>query len=413
MDFSSIKASVARMFSPVETKSAVVPYDAWGLEGFLTPTTISSVVVSSQSAMRVPAVALAVNLIASSIGSLPARIVRSDSGSKEILVDHPAFGLIARAANDRLSAGKLRERLAMDALLHGNGFAFANRVDGRVVEILRLEPSAIGIQIEPTTGEVLYRLNAAGGRILDPRDVIHIPAPVSFDGVTGVSPIQLAREAIALAITMEARAAKLFGVSARPSGVIEFADKMGEEDLKRIGTGWRAAHEGGGNAGKTALLHGGGKFTPFTFSSVDAQFLEMRREQIVEIARAFGVPATMLFELSNGTFANTEQQGRQFVTFTLAPWLSTFAGELGRALLGDEDGASIEFDTDALVAVDTAARTDRIAKLRAAGVMTANDARRELGLPAHADGDRLDSPFTTAGNAAPSTTETKKEQAAA
>ena len=108
----------------------------------------------------------------------------------------------------------------------------------------------------------------------------------------------------------------------------------------------------------------------------------------------------MLFELSGGTFSNTEATGSAIHDlFTLAPWLSTFADEFGRALLTDDerDDHAIEFDTGALVAVDTAARTDRIAKLRSSGVMTANDARRELGLPAHADGDRLDSPHTTPG----------------
>ncbi len=401
MAFEILKSSVAKLFSAPEQKSAVVTYDNWGLDAFLAPATLSNVVVNAQTAMRVPAVAAAVNLIAGAIGTLPARIVRTVDGSKETAIDHPAARLVATAANDRVSAGALRQRLALDALLHGNGVAFANRVNGRVIEIVRIDPHAVSIQLDPMTGEAIYRSTADKSRILDPRDVIHIPAPVSFDGVTGVSPIALAREAIGLAIVMEARAAKLFGVSARPAGVIEVPGNVGEEAIRRMGAGWRAAQEGAENGGKTPILHDGATFNPLTFSSVDAQFVELRKEQTVEIARAFGVPATMLFELSGGTFSNTEQQGRQFVTFTLAPWLSTFTDEFGRALLSDDerDDHAIEFDTGALVAVDTAARTDRIAKLRSAGVFTANDARRELGLPAHTDGDRLDSPHTTPGAA--------------
>ena len=413
MAFEVIKTSVAKLFGASEQKSLITPYDAWGLDAFLTPSTISNVVVTPQIAMRVPAVNAAVNLIAGAIGSLPARIVQNVEGSK-ITAEHQAARLVSVAANDRTSAGKLRERLAFDALLHGNGFAFANRVGGRVVEIIRLDPHAVTVQVDIMTGEAIYRSAVEKGRILDPRDVIHIPAPVSFDGVTGISPIQLAREAIGLAITMEARAAKLFGTSARPSGVIEVPGNVGDDTVKRMGAGWRAAHEGMDNAGRTPILHDGATFRPLVFSSVDAQFLEMRREQVVEIARAFGVPATMLFELSHGTFANTEQQGRQFTTFTLAPWLSTFVDEFGRALLTEDErqNHAIEFDTGALVAVDTAARTDRIAKLRSAGVFTANDARRELGLPAHADGDRLDSPHTTPGATASTTSTPDMETAA-
>lgn len=355
--------------------------------------------------MRVPAVAAAVNLISSSIGTLPARIVRTDNGSKVVAEDHDAFRLVARFANDRVSAGKLRERLAMDALLHGNAYAYANRVGNRVVEIVRLDPASVSLQLDPRTGEPIYR-STVDKHVFDPATLIHIPAPTSFDGVSGVSPIFLAKEAIGLALVMEARAAKLFGVSARPSGVIEVPQNVGEDALKRMGAGWRAAHEGAENSGRTPILHDGASFKPMIFSSVDAQFLEMRREQTLEIARAFGVPPTMIAELSAGTFANTEQQSLQFIKHTLAPWLSTFADELARALLTDDerDTYAIEFDVDALIAIDTAARTDRIAKLRSAGVMTANDARAELGLPAHDEGDTLTSPHTTAG-AAPSANE--------
>lgn len=397
MAFDRVRSLVEKVLGAPEQKAApAFPFDTWGLDGFLAPVTISNVAVTTQSAMRVPAVAAAVTLISTSIGSIPASITRTVNGSKVDATDHPAFRLVAKAANDRVTAGKLRERLVYDALTQGNGFAFASRVGGRVIEIVRLDPLAVLIQLDQMAGEAVYR-STVNGRIFDPADLIHVPAPVSFDGVTGVSPIQLAREAIALAIVMEARAAKLFGASARPAGTIEIPGDVPEERVKRMGANWRAAHEGAENGGKTPVLTDGARFNPLVFSSVDAQFLEMRREQTVEIARAFNVPATMLQELQHGTFANTEQMARQFVTYTLTPWLSTIAGELERALLTDEDrdDHSVEFDTDALLAVDTATRVDRIQKLRSAGVLTANDVRREEGYPALPDGDTLASPFTT------------------
>ncbi|MCQ0986030.1 phage portal protein [Jiella sp. LLJ827] len=356
--------------------------------------------------MRVPAVSAAVTLISTSIGSIPASITRTVNGSKVEATNHPAFRLVAKAANDRVSAGKLRERLIFDALTTGNGYAFANRVNGRVIETVRLDPAAVSIQLDQMTGEAIYR-STANGAVLDPADLIHVPAPVTFDGVTGVSPIQLAREAIALAIVLEQRAARLFGTSARPAGVIQAPQGVTPEAAAKAKASWEASHGGAEVSGKTPVLYDGMTFEPLIFSSVDAQFIESRREQTVEIARAFNVPATMLQELQHGTFSNTEQMARQFVTYTLTPWLSTIAGELERALLSDEDrdDHSIEFDTDALLAVDTATRVDRIQKLRSAGVLTANDVRREEGYPALPDGDTLASPFTTS-NTNEITTET-------
>ena len=413
MAFEVLKSSVAKLFSAPEQKSAPLCYDSWGLDAFLAPATISNVVVTPQTALKVPAVASAINLISGAMATIPARLMRNIDGSKEVASEHPASRLVSTVANERVSAGALRQRLTTDALLFGNAYAFANRVNGRVLEIVRLDPNAVSVQIDQLTGSPIYRSTTDKGRIFDADELIHIPAPTSLDGVTGIPVIHLAREAIGLAITMEARAAKLFGVSARPSGVIEFTDKLDEDTVKRIAAGWRAAHEGMDNAGRTAILHAGGKFNPHEFKSTDAQFAELWREQIIQIARAFNVPPSMIFELTSGTFANVEAQSRQFVNFTLAPWIAKFRDEFERALLTEDerDTYSIDFETSALIAVDTTAATDRVAKLRAAGVWTANDARRELGLPAHVDGDRLDSPHTTPG-AAPGVSDVSAKQGA-
>lgn len=60
----------------------------------------------------------------------------------------------------------------------------------------------------------------------------------------------------------------------------------------------------------------------FAMTLADAQFAENRLEQIREIARVFRVRPTMLFELSRGTWSNTEEMTRQFYNITLKPWLT-------------------------------------------------------------------------------------------
>lgn len=56
-------------------------------------------------------------------------------------------------------------------------------------------------------------------------------------------------------------------------------------------------------------------------TSTDSQFLEHRLEQVREIARVFGVPPHMLFELSRATWSNAEQMGATFLQLCLRPWL--------------------------------------------------------------------------------------------
>lgn len=86
------------------------------------PTT-PGVVVSSNSAMRVPAVLHAVRLISENVGSVPCKLYRETGDSKEAAKDHPAHKITHSRANEWTSAGQLRIDLTVDALLHGAGFA--------------------------------------------------------------------------------------------------------------------------------------------------------------------------------------------------------------------------------------------------------------------------------------------------
>lgn len=389
----------------VERKSAPSVVNLWGLEAFLSPNTLAGPTVNSETAMRVPAVAAAVSLIADTVGTLPAKVfVRDDNGGKQPASDHPAYRLVHDDASEEVSASALRTQLTADALRFGNGYAFANRLDdGRVFEFIRLDPRSISVDLRDD-GARRYRLTGSTPRELSARDVLHIPA-FSFDGTSGVSPIDLAREPIALALRLEQHAATLFANGGRPSGILTTPEDLGDEGLKNVAESWHAAHAGA-NTGKTAVLEKDMKFQSMALSSVDAQFLELRVFQTLEIARAFRVPPSMLFELSRATWGNAEEMGRIFLTMTLAPWLRTWSDAYRRLLLDENDRAThlVDFIVDDLLRADFATRATAYAQYRAMGAMTANEVRAGLNLPAKDGGDDLSNPNITtapAANSAP------------
>ncbi|CAJ0861886.1 hypothetical protein AMST5_01438 [freshwater sediment metagenome] len=398
----------------LQTK-ALTP-DTWPADLLAAPT-LSGVSVTPETALSVPAVANAVSLISGAVGSLPLTLYREDGQGKVEATDHPAFEVIADAANDWTSSSALRTQLAIDAMLHGDGFALANRLpSGEIFELIRLMPGSVVVFYDPNTGEPTYRHNPqAGASTLGVtaqataasadtshdyryQDIIHVTPPLSVNGITGVAPIQHAREAIALALVLEQYAARLFGNGARPSGVLSFEGKLDKVTSDRIRDSWNSAHAGAAS-GKTAVLEQGAKFQQLALASTDAQFLEMRQFAIVEIARAFGVSPVMIGDASRATWSNAEQYNRQFLTYSLAPWLRGFEAAYRRVVLTPEErrSYSISFDTSDLLRGDSAARGEFIAKMRAAGVMTANEARAFEDLPAHAEGDTLINPFTQSG----------------
>lgn len=385
----SIMSSLARFVGRghPEQKSITLT-DAAALSLFGIVPAASGVSVTAASAMRVPAVRRGVSLIAEAVATLP---FKTYTANKDAAKDHASYGLVHDWANEWTSAEQLRELLTADALLTGHGFAQVVRIAGRPVELHRMDPSAVALEYDDF-GEPSYRvqLKSGGSVVLAHQDVLHI------QGLQGVSPIMLAREAIALALAAEGHLAGFFKNGGRPSGVIMHPNKLDAEALKKLAASWFKSH-GGDQSGSTAILDEGMTFKEIAVKLADAEFSEVRREQVREIARAFNVPPALLYELSRGTWSNFEQSHRDFLTGTLRPWIARWQAAYTRVLLAPEERADfyIEATPDDLLSVEFAARATAYSQYRAMGAMTANEVRGGLNLPPMAQGNELSNPFTT------------------
>ena len=379
-----------------KSEKALILTDPAAFELFGMTPTATGIYVSGNSALRVPAVACAVALISETIGAMPAEAHLS--ATKETAKEHAAYKLVHDEANEWTSAGQLREALTIDALLTGNGYAHVVRLsDGTPFELHRLDPASVRVDHEPD-GEPFYIVQTAdqGQRRFSHRDILHV-SPFG-----GVSPITLGREAIALALAFEQHVASLFANGARPSGIIKSDKVLDVEAKKKIAASWFSTHAGR-NAGGTAILDEGMTYDQLSMTLADAQFAENRLEQIREIARVFRVPPTMLFELTRGTWSNTEEMARQFYAITLKPWLTSWAWAYARVLFTPEERAAyyVEFVTDDLLTTNAAARAGAYGQYRSMGVMTANEVRSGLNLAPLPDGNSLANPYTTSGTSTP------------
>lgn len=344
--------------------------------------------VSAATALTVPAVAAAVRVISEAAASLDIRVIRTDGNAQVDDDEHPAAKLLHGDVNGWTSAYELIRDLVAAALTRdAGGMAWVNRVDGKPIEIINYEPSVLSVAYEDTR-EPKYRL---GSRPVPASDIIHLR------GAFSRCPLTLAREAIAVAHVMEAHASRLFKNGARPGGVIEFPKGLGDEGLKKMKAAWRAAHEGSENTGKTAILWDGATFKAMTLNSTDAQFLELRKFQILEIARAFRVPPSMLFELDRATWSNSEQMGFEFLTYTLEPWLQALEATLSRALFAPEERSTyrILFDRDDLTRASLTERATAISSLISARVLNPNEGRDWIDLAPYAGGNEFLNPNIT------------------
>ncbi|WP_331498097.1 phage portal protein [Paracoccus sediminilitoris] len=379
-----------------EAKSLAYP-DADLMALFGATTTASGVVVGEATALHVPAVGAAIRAISEAAATLDIGVVEIQGGIAKPAIDHPAYGILTGQANGWTSSFDFIRDLTAAALVRDEGgLAWVNRLNGKPFEVIQMAPGAIQATYDAMTREPSYTIN---GKAEAAQNVIHLRGPF------GKSPLSLAREAIGTAMMLDRHASNLFTNGARPGGALKFPKTMSEDSVKKARAAWRATHEGGDGQGRTAILYDGAEFEAFAFTSTDAQFLENRKFQILEIARAFRVPPSMLFELDRATWSNTEQMGREFLSYCLEPWLRALEGALNRALFTDAERGrfAVRFDRDDLTRADLATRATVINSLIASQTINPNEGRDWLGLSPRAGGDQFLNPNISA---APATGET-------
>jgi HK97 family phage portal protein len=148
--------------------------------------------------------------------------------------------------------------------------------------------------------------------------------------------------------------------------------------VTRLRSSWDSRYSGGENAGRTAILEDGVEWMQTQLSSVDAQFLELRRFQVQEIARVWRVPLHLIADLERVTFSNAEQMGAQFLSYTILPLLRLWQDAFRLSLLTEaerREGYYIEFLVDDLARADLAARFTAYSQAINAGILNPNEIR--------------------------------------
>jgi HK97 family phage portal protein len=125
------------------------------------------------------------------------------------------------------------------------------------------------------------------------------------------------------------------------------------------------------------ILEDGMDFAQIAFSSVDLQFLELRRFAVQEIARVLRVPLTLVGDFDRAVWRNVEELARQFVTTTLMPWAEIWQAGLERILLTPDERRShfIEPVFDDMLRGDIAARFTAYRQAGGGAWLTRNEIR--------------------------------------
>ncbi|MFN7883001.1 MAG: phage portal protein, partial [bacterium] len=340
-----------------------VTYSESVLETFGAVPAASGMSVTPSTAMRVSAVFACVQRIAGGIASIPVQQFERTDGVRRQVENAPLSWLLNEQPTARYTAASMWEQSVAHMLLRGDGFAYLARDrGGSVREIIPLPWEAVQVERKKDgdTDRLVYYINDITRWGADQDDMLHFPG-FGFNGLRSMSVIQwAARNAAGTAMAMDEYSGRFFAGGAHPSIVLEATGSMDAEQKASLREAFAAKYSGVENAHRLPLvLTEGIKATTLSVSAEDAQLLDARKFQVVDIARAFGVPPHLIGETSASTSwgSGLEELTRSFVIFTLQQHLKRIEQELNRKLFRTVK-YFVEFNRDALMEANSKAQSE-------------------------------------------------------
>ncbi|HZP94296.1 MAG TPA: phage portal protein [Burkholderiales bacterium] len=324
-------------------------------------TSSSGVKVDADAAEGVSAVFACVNVIAETLASLPLVVYqRLPNGGRRRAPEHPLYGVLATRPNNWQTSFEFREMMFAFCALRGNAYAhILPGPRGFADQLVPIHPDRV--RVERVSGApnapLRYWVRQKDGQEFpfNQNEIFHLRRR-SRDGLTGMSIIEVMREAVGVSLAAESYGARVFSQDASPRGALLHPGKLSDEAIERLRATWHTKYAGLSNAHSTAVLTEGMDWKQVGMTSEDAQFLETRRFQAEEVARFFRMQPHKIGILDKATFSNIEQQAIEHVTDTLRPWAVRFEQVVSRDLILAPQTYYAEFLFEGLMRGDTLSR---------------------------------------------------------
>lgn len=340
----------------------------------------------SDSATTVSAFFAAVELISNSIAQLPILIKRDN----QTIYDNHLNVLFAHTA---MSKFNMLKQLIYDVIMYGNAVMYIKRAqDGTPIDLIYCEHGTYNIFYQQNKQELYYKIPFITKRRIEPIDVIHLYKN-SFNGFVGRPVSNYASNVIQLAAAADKAAKNYYssGCAIQAALTIKSSRRGAKEQARQA---FLDTHSGLNPSG-LVILDDDMTYTPLSGNANETQMLETRLFNVAEIARYFNINPVLLGDLSKSSYNTIEAANLEFLTHTLMPYVSMVQDEFNRKLVKpSEAGITIDLDESYLIKADKDSTAQYLKTLVDSGIITRNEARKQLGYNEMEGCDDLIVPFT-------------------
>jgi HK97 family phage portal protein len=298
-------------------------------------------------ALTIPTVWACVSLLANAVSMLPLETFQRTSSIPRRVADGPLLS----SPSAGVTQSEWLQSVMVSALLRGNAYGRIAATDGfgRATQIDLLNPD----RVKPTmtdAGQFVYDVTTpmTGAVVrMTTDEVWHLRGMTMPGSRVGLSPISYAAQTMGVDLSSRQFAADYFAGGGIPKAIITSDQDINQEQSITIKEKWMAA-----TRRREPMVMGAGLgYHSIQVTPEESQFLATQQHNVAQIARFFNVPAELVGGSSgnSNTYANVEQRGIEFLTYSVGPWLKRIEDTLFPCF---SRPTYVKFDTKALLRTD-------------------------------------------------------------
>jgi HK97 family phage portal protein len=343
----------------------------------------NKIIVTDEKALGVSAYFSCIKVIAETMASMDLEVVEKVGKATRTNTSHQNYWLLHAQPSPYYNRFEWIQSMLVWATSWGNGYSkivrdrFANAIELKLLPEYEVTPKITD------RGKLYYEWNSdKGTEIIMSDDMIHLKN-LGTNGIVGFSTARIQRDSLATSIAKQEHEGAFYTNGAKASGILMTPGTMGPKEKDNLTSSFKKATEGPANRFKTIILEEGVKYQQLTIPQNDAQFLEGKKLDRVEVCGWFRMPPHKIGDLTDANYSNIESQDRSFAKDVAVPWSVRFQQELDRKLFFENERGRVmtQFNLDDLIKGDIKTRYEVYNSAVQTGILKPSEPREAEGWP--------------------------------
>lgn len=292
--------------------------------------------VTKEQAMNIPSFSACVELISSTIASLPINLYKESGGKTKIVSQDERVSMLNDDTLDALDSWQWKKAMITDYLLDGGAYSYINRRGNTVKSLHYVENRHIGVNAATDPIYKKYQIQVNGVPFRD-WEFIKL-CRKSKDGVTGKGIVDESNTLLSLVYNQIIFEESMVKTGGNKRGFLMSQGRLSPDAIRELKDAWKKLYAQ--NSDNVIVLNNGLEFKEASNTSVEMQLSEHKIQNSVEICKLFLVPPTLL------SGEASEEEYNNWIKVCIVPILKAFETALNKELLLPSEKGSFYFAFD-------------------------------------------------------------------